>query len=110
MTFITFIYRIKNSKKTFYGKFITDYVSDDHEGLDLEVKRYLISGINAYRKQKNQNALTESQIFIGIMSFSSSSYIPLFSSDEEVKCFDCYVVQNPGIKTDIYINSKLMEK
>jgi hypothetical protein len=107
---MTFIYRIKNSKKTFYGKFITDYVSDDHEGLDIEMKHYLITGINAYRKQKNRKALTESQISIGVMSFSSSSHIPLFSSNEEVKCFDYYSEQNTDKGThEIYINGKLME-
>jgi len=50
MPFITFIYRI--GKKVFHGKYITDYISDDHEGLDNEIKDIVISGINEYRKQK----------------------------------------------------------
>jgi hypothetical protein len=37
MVTITFIYKIKNVNKTFYGKYITDYMSDDHEGLDNEI-------------------------------------------------------------------------
>ena len=52
MSFITFIYRIENSDKVFYGKYVCDYVSDDHEGLDNEIKSIVIDGINAYRIQK----------------------------------------------------------
>ena len=52
MTFITFIYRIGTNKKTYFGKYVCDYISQDHEGLDDEVKPAVIRGINEYRKQK----------------------------------------------------------
>ena len=38
MPFITFIYRIGNNNKVFYGKYVCDYISDDHDGLDNEIK------------------------------------------------------------------------
>jgi hypothetical protein len=48
MIFLTFIYKIKNNTRTFYGKYCTKYISNDHEGLDLEVKEKLINAINIY--------------------------------------------------------------
>jgi len=52
MPFITFIYRIENTEKIFYGKYICDSVSDNYEGLDIEIKPVVINGINEYRNQK----------------------------------------------------------
>ena len=52
MTFITFIYRIGNNTTTYFGKYVPDYVSDDHEGLDLEVRYVLVDGLNQYREKK----------------------------------------------------------
>ena len=46
MPFITFIYKIGSNNKTYFGKYITDYISDEHEGLDLVIKPYLLDGIN----------------------------------------------------------------
>jgi len=103
MPFITFIYKIGRNSKTYYGKICTDYVSDDHEGLDNEVKYLLIRGINAYRKNKNmpQN-VNEKNILIGVLSFSSNQYIPTYSTDEEIKCFDFY----SDYTNNIYVNGK----
>ena len=103
MPFITFIYKIGRNPKTYYGKICTDYISDDHEGLDIEVKYSLIRGINAYRKNKNmpQN-VNEKNILIGVLSFSSNQYIPIYSTDEEIKCFDFYKDYN----NNIYVNGK----
>ena len=66
-----------------YGKFVCSYISDDHEGLDLEIKPIIVDGINKYRKQQN---LKEAN---GILSFSTNKYIPTYSSDEEIH-FDFY--------------------
>ena len=103
MCFITFIYRIENNDKTFYGKFVCNYVSDDHEGLDLEVKPTVIYGINEYRKQKNLEELQEN-VYVGILSFSTNKYIPTYSSDEEIQCFDFYC----DLANKIYVNGKLV--
>jgi hypothetical protein len=105
MPFITFIYKI--GKHTYYGKYISDYVSDDHEGLDIEIKDYLVSGINKYRVINNKPVIKE-EIFIGILSFSSHQYIPVFSSENEKKCFDFYA-ENFKYNCKIYVNGNLIE-
>ena len=104
--FITFIYRIENNPKTYYGKYCTDYISDDHEGLDQEVSYRLLSGINKYRKQKKEEKITENNINIGVLSFSWNRYIPVYSSDKEIKCFDFYYENNDNGDETFYINGK----
>jgi hypothetical protein len=103
MTFITFIYKIGKNNKTYYGKYCTDYISDDHEGLDIEVEHILIKGINEYRKKINIKKLKQ-KIIIGIMSYSSNNFIPTDSSTKEIKCFDFY----HDYDKNIYINGKII--
>jgi predicted secreted protein len=103
MPFITFIYKVGKNYKTYYGKYCFDYISDDHEGLDNELKDILIKGLNEYRKKNNIKKL-KSKIIIGILSFSSNNIIPTFSSDNEIKCFDFYY----NYDNNIYINGKLI--
>lgn len=92
--FITFIYKVGKNNKKYYGKYCTNYISDDHDGLDNEVKYALIMGLNAYKKQN-----VESKIAIGILSLSDD-----YSSENEIKCFDFYC----GVDNKIYINGKLI--
>jgi hypothetical protein len=103
MPFITFIYKVGKNNKTYYGKYCINSVSDDHEGLDNEVKYILIKGLNEYRKKKNIQEL-KSKIMIGILSFSSNNIIPTYSTDNEIKCFDFYC----SYDNKIYINGKLI--
>jgi hypothetical protein len=103
MPFITFIYKVGNNKKTYYGKYCSDYISDDHEGLDNEVKYILKMGLTAYRKQNNIPKL-KSKIMIGILSFSSNDIIPTYSSENEIKCFDFYYSYDNAI----YINGNVI--
>ncbi len=103
MPFITFIYKIGKNNKTYYGKYCFDYISDDHEGLDDEVKDKLINGLNKYRKKKNIPEL-KSTIIIGILSFSSNDIIPTYSTDDEIKCFDFYYNDD----NKVYMNGKLI--
>ena len=107
MPFITFIYKIGNSKDVYYGKYVCDYISDDHEGLDLEVKHCLISGINKFREQKGLAKL-KSKVHIGIMSFSSNRYIPTYSTYKEINCFDFYCVSDHG-NINTYVNGRLLK-
>lgn len=81
----------------------SDYVSDDHEGLDLEVKYDLINGLNKYRQKKGLPKL-KAKIIIGVMSFSSNEIVPTYSTKNEIKCFDFY----HDFDTNIYINGKLV--
>ena len=101
MPFITFIYKVGNNPKTYYGKYCDDYFSDDHNGLDTQVKYDLIKGLNAYRKQNNMPEI-KSKITIGVLSFSSNRYIPTYSTKKEIKIFDFY----HDFDNKIYINGK----
>jgi hypothetical protein len=104
MPFITFIYKIGKNSKTYYGKYSSDYISDDHEGLDNEVKYILREGINKYRRKNNIKEL-KSKIIIGILSLSLDRYIPTYSTNNEIKCFDFYYDCN----NNIYINGKIIK-
>ena len=97
MPFITFIYKVGKNHKTYYGKYCTDYISDDHNGLDNEVRHTLIDALNQYRKKKTK-------IMIGVLSFSSNNDIPTYSTNNEIRCFDFYHDYN----NKIYINGKLI--
>jgi len=110
MAFITFVYKIGSNPRSYYGKYVFDYISDDHNGLDTEIIPLLVYGLNIYRKQKNQSNLTsKSKIHIGILSLSYHPYIPLYTSDinAEVKAFDFYYYETSKNKK-LYINGKLM--
>ena len=108
MPFITFIYRIGRNKRTYYGKYVANYISDDHEGLDTEVKYDLLRGLNEYRKQKNLEPLkSDAMLHLGIMSFSNDDAIPVYSSDDEIKCFDFYTTML-DYKRKLYVNGLLI--
>ena len=70
MPFVTFIYRIGHNNKVFYGKYVCDYISDDHEGLDNEIIDIVICGINEYRKKKGLHKINK-KIRVGILSLSA---------------------------------------
>ena len=103
MPFITFIYKVGKKPKTYYGKYCSDYISDDHEGLDNEVKYILKQSLNQYRKQHNIQKI-KSKLMIGILSFSSNEDTPTYSTNNEIQCFDFY----KNYDEKIYINGKLI--
>ena len=105
MPFITFIYRIENTEKIFYGKYVCDDIPNNDEGLDIEMKPTIINGINEYRNKKGLAKL-DKDVCLGILSFSSDRYTYIYSSDEEIKCFDFYYIHcNDVSKT--FINGQL---
>ena len=106
MPFITFIYKIGNKNRTYYVKYVCDYLSDDHLGLDREVRHVLKKNINKYRKMKNFPEIKQ-KIKIGIISYSNDRYIPVYSSSSEIKCFDFYYTYEKYVEK-IYINGKLL--
>jgi len=96
--FITFIYKLPNYPGTFYGKYCTDSILDNHEGLDAEIKKCLPEEI------KNAQ--------IGIISVSSHDNISIHSSSEEKKCFDFYCEKftiNYKTSLKIYMCGNLIE-
>ena len=59
MPSVTFLYRIGSNPKVYHGKYVCDYISDDHEGLDNEVLPDLLNGINIYRQKKRSSFVEE---------------------------------------------------
>ena len=110
MPFITFIYRI--GTKTYYGKYVSSRFSDDHEGLDNEIKSSLMRGLRLYQQQHNsaeRSPLKYNQVKVGILSYSNDEFVPTFSSQREIACFDFYCDDSHHTyKT--YVNGKLLEK
>jgi len=102
MPFITFIYTI--GKKRFYGKYVADYVSDDHEGLDDVVQPIVLKGVNAFRKQKGLSPINH--VKIGILSFSVDNFVPCYSSEKEMVCFDFYCDEQNYYEQTIYVNGQ----
>jgi hypothetical protein len=107
MPFITFIYKIGNNPKIYYGKYVCDSISDDHEGLDNEIKPALIEGLNKYRQKRGLTKI-KTWVFIGILSFSSNEYIPMFSTNSEIKVFDFYFTTHIYHPNETFINGKLV--
>lgn len=112
--FITFIFNLPNYPgQTFYGKYYTDYISDDHEGLDEEIKPYLLQGIREYDKFEYLPEELKEKVSIGIISVSDHNSISIHSSDKERNCFDFYCKKftiNHKISLTIYICGKLISK
>ena len=104
MPFITFIYKIKGVPQTYYGKYDFDYISDDHEGLDLEIINVLSYGLNKYRTKNNiPKILNNDDIIVGIMSYSDYRTIPVYSTKSEIKCFDFYCIEYDTNKINYYV-------
>lgn len=103
MSFVTFIYRI--GRKTYFGKYIfDDYVSDDHNGLDIEIREEVLNTINSYRAKHGKSALSLAELAIGILAFCpGNGYIPVYSSEDEYKSFDYYYSEHIS-----YINGKAL--
>ena len=103
MSFISFFYKIKDDTTKYYGKYCVDYISDDHNGLDIEVKYVLKTGLNRYREKNKQSKLKSNDIYVGVIAFSVNELIPTYSSNDEKSCFDFYCEHSKGI-TSFYIN------
>ena len=121
--YITFIFKLPNGPKaynTYYGKYHTDHILPEHEGLDEVIKPYLLKGINEYYKfelkQRLANPLhiTEfkEKVPIGIMSVSNDTDISIHSSNEEKHVFDFYCQKftiDHKISLEMYVFGKLIE-
>jgi len=106
MPFITFIYKIGKYNKTYYGKYVYDYLSDDEVPLDIKMKNVLLSKYNEYRKKNNYADLDKKDLCVGILFHNNNTYV--YSSLNEVKCFDFYYIKEKYDKST-YINGKLLE-
>ena len=116
---ITFIFKLASRpNQLFYGKYYTDTITPDHEGLDLELRPYLLKGISEYHRQdqiqKRVNHFSEfnENVPIGIISVSSLKHHSIHSSNEEINCFDFYCekfIINHTISLKMYMFGKSIE-
>jgi|LakMenEpi03Aug12_release.lakeMendotaPanAssembly.Ray.scaffolds.fasta_scaffold1763410_1 hypothetical protein len=112
--FITFIYRIRGNPTTCYGKFIFTHLSDDHDGLDAEMRSVLVNALNRQREKEglgDSAILREEQVTLGIFSVSSEQLFPIYSTEEEIQVFDFYY-KSSGYLYDssrTYLNGVLIE-
>ena len=107
MVTVTFIYRIVNNPKTFYGKCVYLWLSDDYDALDVEVKCRLLPCINKYQVQNQLLAVSEEEVKVGILSCSYDKNCYDYSSLEEPQCFDFYYRQ--GAPLLYFINGEKIE-
>lgn len=104
MTSISFIYRLHNQSKAFYGKIHLRSVSDEHNGLDNVVRNVLFEGINAYRATKKLGPITEKgQLQVGVLSMMNQHTD--HCSNEERNCFDFYATEKND-KITYYVNGR----
>jgi hypothetical protein len=97
MPTICFMYRIDNDPKIYYGKYIADYISDDHDGLDLEVFDIL----------KKCYDMPLSTFKVGILSCSANNNFINYTSEFERTFFDFYYVHYNNMRQkeeSLYIN------
>lgn len=107
--FVTFLYKLPGESKTYYGKYVTTYLSDDHEGLDQEVKSILVGAINQWQeKQGFPRILQETEVILGILSFSFEHRIPVYSTDAEIAAFDFYYRENGWSSRQTYVHGVLV--
>lgn len=89
----------------YYGKYATNYMSDDHGGLDNEVRYKLTEALAKYGKKTGREHVVN--LFIGILSFSESRFVPTYSSDEEIDAFDFYYRYETN-KSETYVNGEVV--
>ena len=110
--FITFIFKLPNKPgQTLYGKYYTDYIAPEHEGLDQVIKPYLLKGISEYQKIEQKPQVKE-KVHIGIISVSNYKYISIHSTNEERNCFDFYCEKftiNHKLCLEMYMFGKFIE-
>ena len=110
MSFISFNYTIRGSNVIFVGKYVTYYLSDDHEGLDELVKPYLLKSLNTWRARKSLRPLRRQDIKVGVTGFADGcGRVPTYSSSaaKEAKIFDFYYDESEEYKAPkVFVNGK----
>ena len=119
LIFITFIFKL--NEKIFYGKFYTDTIEPDHKGLNEVIKPYLIKGLTQHKQehehqhqhqhQHEPEQFSPENVRIGILSVCNHKYISIYSSKDEINCFDFYCHKftiNYTVHVRMYMFGKLV--
>ncbi len=78
---ITFMYRVGQNPKVFYGKVI-DYISDDHDGLDIDMMYYLRNGLAKFD-------INPRKLHVSIIGYTPDNFFSYYSKQDR-SCFDFY--------------------
>ena len=90
MPTVSFIYKI-NDSQTKYGKYVANYISDDHDGLDIMIKHVLCDTINlSTEKNLHRFIVKHKEIKVGILNCSSAQNYFDYSTRQEHNIFDFY--------------------
>ena len=118
MPSVSFIYRIGRNPKVHYGKYVCDYISDDHTGLDREVSYDLVRCINIFKKSNKHffpyddddddeiecKKNDRYQIKIGILSCATNQNYLDYATKAEIGAFDYYCSNYRKHGTKVYMN------
>lgn len=99
MSTICFLYRIKENPIVYYGKYVTNYLQENHKGLDKEILPTFLSLYNQYRKKERESDLGEQDIHLGVISFSTHTNSMDYCSSQEISFFDFYYEEYYDTKT-----------
>lgn len=102
MPSITFIYKIGNVPRVYYGKYVSDYISDDHEGLDLQVVNSLVKTINNYRSAREYRLFKHQEVKVGVIGLTSQD-VNDYCTLREIKTFDFYHLYDK-----VYLNGRVV--
>jgi uncharacterized pyridoxamine 5'-phosphate oxidase family protein len=99
---ITFIYKIKDDKTKYYGKYLGQITDKYEEGLDIELLNKI------YPVLKDIYTLdTEDDISVGILGFNRDTYD--YFSEKESDIFDLLYCNWSNQPKEIYLNKKLIK-
>ena len=106
MSFVTFIYKVGDKSKSYYGKYCdSNSISKNHNDLVIEIKEMLIKSLNDNRVKNNIPVLRPNKVTIGILAFSSSSNTLNQLTADEIVCFDFY----HDYEKNIYVNGRKLD-
>ena len=97
--FITFTYKIGQNR--YFGKYITDYIPPEHNGLDVIIKSMLHRGLEAYKEKYNLRRFND--VNVSILSVCDN---PLAYSSSLEQFHSYFKRHNSELK--IYITSDLV--
>ena len=100
MSFITFIYKVGDKSKSYYGKYC-----DNNSTSVIEIKEILIKSLNDNRAKNSIPPLRPNKVTIGILAISSSSTLPTHLTEDEIVCFDFYC----DYEKNIYVNGRKID-
>lgn len=87
MANISFIFKVDEDPTRMFGKICLEYLSDDHEGIDHEIKYKIHNLLNAYRTRKSLPKI--SNLHVGVIGTTTE-----YSTIEEKTIFDVYIYEH----------------